>query len=351
MVAKEKKFFTIDELASRIGAEVVGEGKVEVCGVNSLGHACGTEVSFVSSDKHAGKVSTTKAGGIIVKEKLNVAVCAQLVVQNVDLALIEVLNLFAPDLTVEPGVHAKAFVDSSAEVGENVSIGPCAYVGRDVSVGDGCVIGAGCVIGENTEIGRNCRLDANVVIYRNCVIGSNCVIQANSTIGACGFGYSFIDGQHRLIPHNGGVIIADCVEIGANCCVDRAKFGNTTIGAGTKIDDMVMIAHNVVIGKCCLLVGRSAIAGSTVLGDGVVMAGDAGTGDNCKLGDGVVVTTRATALRDFPAGVTISGTPARDMQEHMRQLVYIQRLPKMAAQLKELTKKVKEFEASKDDKE
>ncbi len=332
MAASGKSVFTIDELASRIGAEVFGDGKVEVCGVNSLEQAVGSDITFVSSDKHAGKVSGTKAGGVIVKSKLDDAVCSQLLVQNVDLALIETLNLFAPKLTVASGIHSMAFVEDDVEVCENVGIGPFAHIGQGASIGDGCVIGAGCVIGENTKIGRNCRLDANVVIYHNCVIGNNCVIQANSTIGACGFGYSLIDGQHRLIPHNGGVIIEDCVEIGANCCVDRAKFGKTTIGAGTKIDDMVMIAHNVVIGKCCLLVGRSAIAGSTVLGDGVV------------------VTTRATALRDFPAGVTISGTPAREMQEYMRQLVYIQRLPKMAAQLKELTKKVKELEASKDDK-
>ncbi|MBW8034794.1 MAG: UDP-3-O-(3-hydroxymyristoyl)glucosamine N-acyltransferase [Planctomycetes bacterium] len=350
MSEKEKKVFTVDELASRIGGAVIGDGKIEVCGVNSLEQAGGADITFISSGKHVNKLCESGAAAVIVKEKLADAKVVQLLVKNVDSSLIEVLNLFAPELTVEAGVHRTAAVEEDVEIGANVSIGAGAYVGHGVLVGDGCVLGAGCVVGENTKIGMNCKLDANVVVYHNCVIGNNCIIQANSTIGACGYGYSFIDGQHRLIPHNGGVIIEDCVEIGANCCVDRAKFGNTTIGAGTKIDDMVMIAHNVIIGRCCLLVGRSSIAGSTVLGDGVVMAGDAGTGDNCKIGDGVVVTTRATALRDFPAGVTISGTPARNMQDHIRQLVYIQRLPKMAAQLKELTKKVKELEASKDDK-
>ena len=139
----------------------------------------------------------------------------------------------------------------------------------------------------------------------------------------------------------------NCVEIGANSSIDRAKFGNTTIGAGTKIDNFVMIAHNVIIGRCCLLAGRSAIAGSSVLGDGVVLAGDGGVGDNCTLGDGVVVTTRATALKDAPAGMTVSGTPGRDMKDHMRQLVHIQRLPMMSKQIKELVKKVQDLEASK----
>ncbi|MBW8015917.1 MAG: UDP-3-O-(3-hydroxymyristoyl)glucosamine N-acyltransferase [Planctomycetes bacterium] len=342
-----KKTFPISEIAGVAGAEVIGDGSLDVCGVNSLGEACQGEISFVSKAKMKSKALESKASALISASKVEGFDGFQLIVENVDAALIAVLNLFAVEVAAEPGIHPSAVVDASAEIGDNVSIGPCACIGRNVSIGDGSEIASGCSIGDNVVIGKNCRIDSSVVIYRNCVIGNNCVIQANTTIGACGFGYSLIDGQHKLVPHNGGVIIEDCVEIGANSTVDRAKFGNTIIGAGTKIDNFVMVAHNVIIGRCCLLAGRSAIAGSSVLGDGVVLAGDGGVGDNCTLGDGVVVTTRATALNDIPAGMTVSGTPGRDMKDHMRQLVHVHRLPKMAKQMKELVKRVQDLEASK----
>jgi UDP-3-O-[3-hydroxymyristoyl] glucosamine N-acyltransferase len=346
-MSTNKKIFVISKLAELLGAEVIGEGSEEVCGVNSLGEASPGEISFVSQAKMAAKALESKASAVICTSEIDGFDGFQLIVKNVDAALIKVLNLFAMEIAVESGVHPSAVVDESVQIGDNVSVGPLAVVGRNVSIGDGSVIASGCSIGDNVTVGKNTRIDANVVIYRNCAVGNNCVIQANSTIGACGFGYSFIDGQHQLVPHNGGVVIDDCVEIGANSTIDRAKFGNTTIGAGTKIDNFVMVAHNVIIGRCCLLAGRSAIAGSTVLGDGVVLAGDGGVGDNITLGDGVVVTTRATALKDTPAGMTVSGTPGRDMKGYMRQLAHVQRLPKMAKQMKELVKKVQDLEASK----
>jgi len=348
-MSTEKKTFTVSQIAELLAAEVIGHGCDEICGVNSLGEACPGEISFLSKSKMAAEALESNASALISANKIEGFNGFQLIVNSVDAALITVLNLFAMEIAVEPGVHTSAIVDESAEIGDNVSIGPCACIGRNVSIGTGSVVGAGCSIADNVAIGNNSRIDPNVVIYRNCVIGNNCIIQANTVIGACGFGYSLIDGQHKLVPHNGGVIIEDCVEIGANSTVDRAKFGNTTIGAGTKIDNFVMVAHNVIIGRCCLLAGRSAIAGSSVLGDGVVLAGDGGVGDNCTLGDGVVVTTRATALGDIKAGVTVSGTPGRDMKDHMRQLVHVKRLPKMFKQIKELVKKVQDLEASKND--
>lgn len=342
----DKKTISISKISELLDAEISGEGCEEIFGVNSVGEACCGEITFVAKANMAAKASESQASAVISASVIEGFDGFQLIVKNVDAALIAVLSLFAPEITVAPGIHPKAVVDDSAEIGDNVSVGPLAYVGPNVSIGDGSVIASGSNIGENVVIGKNCRIDPGVVIYRNCVIGNNCVIQGNTTIGSCGFGYSFIDGQHRLVPHNGGVIIEDCVEIGANSTIDRAKFGNTKIGAGTKIDNFVMIAHNVIIGRCCLLAGRSAIAGSSVLGDGVILAGDGGVSDNCNLGDGVVVTTRATVMKDTPAGMTVSGTPGRDTKGHVRQLVHIQRLPKMAKQMKELVKRVQDLEAS-----
>jgi UDP-3-O-[3-hydroxymyristoyl] glucosamine N-acyltransferase len=205
-------------------------------------------------------------------------------------------------------------------------------------------------VGENTTIGSHCRLDSNVVVYHNCQIGNRCIIQSNSTIGAVGFGYSFVDGQHRLIPHNGGVILEDGVEIGANSCVDRAKFGNTIIGAGTKIDNLVQVAHNVKIGKLCLLAGQVGIAGSAVVGNGVVFAGQAGLVDNKSVGDGAILAVKSVATEDIPAGETVLGTPPQNMQRELRCIAVYQRLPEMAKQVKELSRKVEKLEAAKDNK-
>jgi UDP-3-O-[3-hydroxymyristoyl] glucosamine N-acyltransferase len=165
-----------------------------------------------------------------------------------------------------------------------------------------------------------------------------------------GFGYAPIDGRPVLIPHIGGVVIEDYVEIGANCCVDRAKFANTIIGAGTKIDNLVQIAHNVIIGRCCLIVSQVGISGSSRLGDGVVLAGQVGIVDNVSIGDGVVVGAQAGVTKDIPAGTKVLGSPAIDYTEKVRQVALEQRLPKIAEQIKELIKKVSALEAAADNK-
>jgi UDP-3-O-[3-hydroxymyristoyl] glucosamine N-acyltransferase len=193
-------------------------------------------------------------------------------------------------------------------------------------------------------------LDSNVVIYHNCCIGNNVIIQANTTIGSTGFGYTFISGAHQLIPHNGGVVIEDFVEIGANCCIDRAKFRNTIIGAGTKIDNLVQIAHNVVVGRCCLIVAQVGIAGSCRLGDGVVLGGQVGLADNIEIGDGTQVAARSGVVGSIPAGQRVGGVPATDIREALRIAGLTRRLPKFAEQLKQLAKRMEELEAAKDNK-
>jgi UDP-3-O-[3-hydroxymyristoyl] glucosamine N-acyltransferase len=275
----------------------------------------------------------------------------QLIVKNVDAALIETLNVFAPKLKA-----ASEGIDPTAKVGQNVKIAKGVSAGAGVVIDDGAAIGensviaGGCKIGENSKLGKNCRLDSNVVVYHNCTIGNNVIIQANSTIGSTGFGYSFIDGSHKLIPHNGGVVIEDFVEIGANCCVDRAKFGNTIIGAGTKIDNLVQIAHNVVIGKCCLIAGQVGISGSCKIGDGVVLAGQVGLVDNIEMGDGAMVGAQSGVTRNVTAGEKIFGSPASEKTEALRIIGLTRRLPEMVESLKQLHKRIERLEAAKDDK-
>ena len=342
---------TVSELADRIGAKLIGEGSAQVTGINAVGQAGPTEVCFVANQKHADPLAGAKIAGVIVSERIDEVSFDQLVVDNVQSSVIDALNLFAPKIVSMKGIHPTAIIEETACIAEDVAVGPRTYIGHNVQIGSGSVIAGGCSIGENSIVGDNCRLDPNVVVYHNCKIGDNCIIQANATIGAVGFGYYCIDGRHKLIPHNGGVIIGDCVEIGANCCVDRAKFGNTIIGAGTKIDNCVQIAHNVVIGKCCLLAAQVGIGGSSQIGNGVVLAGQAGVSDHIKIGDGAMVGGGSAVIGDVPAGQQVWGQPARELKLHLKSIGALKRLPKMTQELKEICKRVKNLETSKDDKQ
>lgn len=345
---------TIAQLAERIGAEVIGEiGGSEqlIASVAPVDTAGADDVTFLTSDKHKAALQTSEAGAVIVAECIEGLDTLQLVVEKVDAALIETLTIFAPKLKSAPeGIDATATVADDAKIGPGVSVGPGAVICNGAEIGENSVIGAGCNIGENSRVGANCRLDSNVVVYHNCRLGDNVIIQANSTIGAVGFGYSFIDGEPRLIPHNGGVVIEDFVELGANCCIDRAKFGNTVIGAGTKIDNLVQVGHNVIMGKCCLIAALTGVSGSCKLGDGVVLGGQVGMVDNIELGSGVMVAAKSGVINDIEAGRKVAWTPAIDRREALRIVNLVMRLPDFSKQLKQLNKRVESLEPAKDGK-
>jgi len=339
---------TVAQLAERLDADLVGSSDDtgrQISAVGPVEAAGESEVTFVTHDKHIVALGKSRAAAAIVAKRVDGFSRPQVIVKNVDKALIEVLGFFAP--TLKPVTEG---IDPSAKLGRNVKIAKGVFVGAgvviddNVEIGENSVIGSGCKIGENSKLGKNCRLDSNVVVYHNCRLGDNVIIQANSTIGSTGFGYSLIDGAHKLIPHNGGVVIEDFVEIGANCCIDRAKFGNTVIGAGTKIDNLVQIAHNVIIGKGCLIVGQVGIAGSCKLGDGVVLAGQVGLTDNIEIGDGTIVSAQAGVINDVPPGQKLAWSPAIDYKEAFRVLGNVIRLPKLAEQLKKLAKRVEKLE-------
>ena len=310
------------------------------------------EVTFITNDKHKTALGQSRAGVVIVSAHLDGLDKPQLVVKNVNAALIDALNIFAPKLkAVTAGIDPTAKLGHDVKIAKGVSLGAGVIIDDGVEIGQNCVIAGGCKIGQNSKLGKNCRLDSNVVIYHNCRIGNNVIIQANSTVGSTGFGYSFIDGAHRLIPHNGGVVIEDFVEFGANCCVDRAKFGNTIIGAGTKIDNLVQIAHNVIIGKCCLIVAQVGIAGSCTLGDGVVLGGQVGLADNIEIGNGAMVGAQSGVRHNVPDGKQLFGSPAIEKREAFRINGLVRHLPKTVKLLKQLIKRVERLEAAEDDKE
>ena len=340
----------LSEIAPKVQARLIGDGQRDITGVNTIVDASSSEICFLTSAKHAKTLGQSAAAGVLIDTPMDDCEMAQLVVDNVNAALIAALQLFAPQLTAIEGVHPTAVIEPTASVDPSVAVGPGAYIAHGVCIGKDTVIGPNCSIGENTMIGSSCRLDSHVVVYHNCQIGNFCIIQANSTIGATGFGYSFIDGAHRLIPHNGGVILEDGVEIGSNSCVDRAKFGNTLIGAGTKVDNLVQIAHNVQTGKCCLMAGHVGISGSTKVGNGVVFAGASGAADHVEIGDGVVLGAQSVAVGKIEPGQTILGFPGRDVTKELRSKAVYRNLPELAKDVKQLSKKVKKLEAAKDNK-
>lgn len=346
---------TIGELAEQLGARLVGDAGqagAEVTAIRPAGTAGPADITFVADAKYEATALKSAAAAVIVARPIEGLVKPQLVVENVSAALIQVLNHFAPALRPPAGgVDPSARIGAGVQLGCDVCIGPHTVIEDGVEVGANTVIGSGCRIGQNTRIGADCRLDSNVVVYHNCRLGRRVVVQANSTIGSVGFGYTFIKGAHTLIPHHGGVLIEDFVEIGANCCIDRAKFDNTIIGAGTKIDNLVQIAHNVVIGKCCLIAAQVGIAGSCRLGDGVVLAGQVGLADNIEIGAGTMVGAQAGVMTGVGPGQKLAWSPALDVREAARVVAHVLRLPKLAQEVKRLAAKVEKFEAAKDDQE
>ena len=342
---------TVAQLAERVEAELVGKGCGFISSVAAVEAAGQEAVTFVTDKKHVAGLEKSGAGAVIVEKRIEGLDKPQLVVGNVNAALIKTLNIFAPRLhpAVE-GVDPSARVDDGARIAKGASIGPGVVIERGVRIGENSVIRAGCKIGENSTIGENSRLDFNVAIYHNCIIGNNVIIQANTTIGSTGFGYRFIDGSHKLIPHNGTVVIEDFVEIGANCCVDRAKFGETRIGAGTKIDNLVQIAHNVEIGKCCLIAGQAGMGGSCKFGDGVVLAGRVGVIDHIEIGSGTMVGAASVVFHSVAAGQQLFGIPASEKKESLRAISSTKRLPKLIEQVRQLSTRVERLEAAEDDK-
>ncbi len=345
---------TLRELARQLGARLIGDpadGDREVVAVMPADVAGAGDVTFVTDAKYEAAALNSGAAAAIVSRPIEGLGKPQLLVEDVNAALIQALMQFAPRQKLPAaGVDPSARLADNVRLGQGVSIGPCVTIDSGVQIGPNTVIAGGCRIGENTTIGADCRLDGNVVVYHGCRLGNHVVIQANSTIGAVGFGYVFLKGAHTLIPHNGGVVIEDFVEIGANCCVDRAKFGNTIIGAGTKIDNLVQVAHNVVIGKCCLIAAQVGVAGSCRLGDGVVLAGQVGLADNIEIGAGTMVGAQAGVMSSVAPGQKLAWSPALDVKEAARTVAHVLRLPKLSQQVKQLVARVEKLEAPKDHK-
>jgi UDP-3-O-[3-hydroxymyristoyl] glucosamine N-acyltransferase len=312
------KRVTLGELARVLEGVLEGEPDVLVSGVAPLHTAGPDQVSFLSNPRYAPSLKTTRAGGVIVSEDVCEGGLNLIHVTDPYLGFAAAMEFFYGRPYDGTGVSEKASVHPDAEVGELSSIHPFAVVCEGARIGDRVTLMPGVYVGPGASVGDDSVLHPNVVLEWGVSVGRRVIIHAGTVIGSDGFGFARDGKTHRKIVHSGIVRIEDDVEIGAACAIDRAVMGETVIGSGSKLDNLIMVAHNVRIGKNCLLAGQTGIAGSTKLGDEVTMAGQSGVAGHLQVGDNVVILAKAGVLRDLPDGARVAGYPAVDSREWRR---------------------------------
>jgi UDP-3-O-[3-hydroxymyristoyl] glucosamine N-acyltransferase len=334
----------LQELAVLIGAEHLPscDGELEINGVASLLEARSGDVTFYGNPRYLSQLHASRASAVIVprgfEEKIEPVL---LKVDNPSAAFALAVATFAPaEFQVAPGIHASAVVASTAVLGQGVSIGPLAVVEDDVAIGAGTKIGGGCYLGREASLGEGCTIHPNVTIRERCTLGDRVIVQPGAVIGSCGFGYELQDGKHVKIPQTGIVEIGNDVEIGANTTIDRARFGRTVIGEGSKIDNLVQIAHNVQIGSHTIICAQVGIAGSTRIGSYVTLAGQVGLAGHIEIGDKAIIGAQSGLSKNVPAGDMVIGAPAKPMKEWKQNNFYISQLGKLYERVKELEKLV-----------
>ena len=330
---------TADVIATEVGGRLVGDAAARVRGIAPLDRADGEELSFLSSPKYASLFAASRAGVVLVTPELvespGVAK-ARIVVDKPHDALLALIPRFYLAPSAEPGIHPTAVIGRGADVGSRVSIGAYAVIGDGARIEDDVVIDAHAVIGAGVVVGAKSHLYPAVTAYSGAVIGQRVILHAGARLGSDGFGYVYRGGRHEKIPHVGRCIIEDDVEIGANTTIDRGSIDDTVIGAGTKIDNLVHIAHNCRIGRLCLIMAQVGIAGSVRVEDGCIIAGQVGISGHHTIGKGSTLAAQAGVFGDIPAGETWSGYPARPHKEALRAQAALFRLAPLMRQLEKL---------------
>jgi UDP-3-O-[3-hydroxymyristoyl] glucosamine N-acyltransferase len=335
--------FTIDELAALIGAKAVeGACPGAITGVAALAEATSADLSFLGNIKYADAVAVSRAGVILVTVAFAgkpAAGQAFLRVDNPSYALALLCSVLEARLWPRPsaGIHATAVVASSAKVDPSAHVGPLCVLGEGAVIAAGAVLEARCYVGVRASVGADSWLKPGVTVGDYCVLGARCRLQTGAVIGSDGFGYEPVNGEIRRIPQIGNVVLEDDVEVGANSTLDRARFSQTVVGRGTKIDNLVQIAHNVRIGRQCLITAQVGIAGSTTLGDHCVLGGQAGVAGHLTLGDRVKLGAQTGLFEDVPADGFMNGTPAVPFGLERRLVVLSRRLPDLFKKVDSLT--------------
>ncbi|HEY0075462.1 MAG TPA: UDP-3-O-(3-hydroxymyristoyl)glucosamine N-acyltransferase [Abditibacteriaceae bacterium] len=344
---------TLGDIARLLNAEFIGDAETVITGVASLDTAGPGALAFVEHDSRLQSALDSQASALIVPSgsestlrdaQLNAKTRTKPAVLsgNPRLAFARVMEFFQPAAPPEKGVHPTAVIDPTAIIGDNVTIREFCYIGRHARIGAGTVIYPHVTVGDGAQIGENCVVFPSVVIGHHVCIGARVRIHSGTILGGDGFGYVIDEkGNHYKVPQVGTVIIEEDVEIGANVCIDRATMGATRVGSGSKIDNLVQIAHNVQIGRNCILCGQSGLSGSVEVGDGAILAGQAGSRDHVKIGKGAIVGAKSGVMDDVPDGEFVAGTPALPGRQRMKLEAAFRKMPDTSKTVRELEKQVK----------
>jgi len=337
---------TLNEIAKIIGGQVIGNGEILITGASGIREAAEGEITFLANPKYSSFMHKTRAAAIVTSADAQRTTKPIILTENPSLAFAKIISLFIPDETGYPkGIDYTAVIGKNVVLGKDAAIGPYTVIEDNAVIGDNTVIYAGCFIGQHTKIGNQALIYPHVSIRERVTIGSRVIIHSGAVIGSDGFGFVTIKGLYHKIPQVGTVEIGDDVEIGANVTIDRARFGKTVIGRGTKIDNLVQIGHNVVIGENSLIVAQAGVAGSTIVGNNVTLGGQSGLVGHITVGDNAIVTGQTGVAKSVPSGTMVSGYPARPFMTTQRVNASLQNLPKLFNSVKELKKKIEELEA------
>lgn len=332
------------ELAGLVGGKVVGNGDLLIKGVAPLESASEGYITFITTHRYAGALRASAASAIIIPPDIPFEGKPLIVAENPQLAYARLLTLFTSKPFQAKGIDRRAHIGRNPKIGKDITIHPFAHIGDDVEIGDGAVIHPGVSIGDGCRLGEGVVIYPNATIRERCVIGKRVIIHSGVVIGSDGFGYARDGQRHYKIPQIGIVQIDDDVEVGANTAIDRGAFGKTWIMRGVKIDNLVQVAHNVVIGEDCIIVAQAGIAGSSRLGCNVMLGGQVAIVDHLTIGDNTMIAGQSGVTSDIPGNTVVSGTPAIPHKEWLRSSVTFPRLPEMKKQIKELGERVDELE-------
>lgn len=329
------------DIAQHLNGQVQGDKDVVITGISGIKEAQPGDITFVANVKYFPLIETTKASAIIAPKEIKAPGKNLVLVDNPSLAFAKIAAfVLGEQKHFVKGVHPTAIVASDAKIGKNVAIGAYTVVESKAVIGDDTIIYNGCFVGHETVVGTHSLIYPNVVIRERITIGERAIIHSGTVIGSDGFGFAEVEGIHHKIPQVGTVVIEDDVEIGANVAIDRARFDKTFIGQGTKIDNLVQIAHNVVIGRNCIIVSQAGISGSVEIKDGAILAGQAGIAGHLTIGEGAVVAAQAGVTKSIPAHTFVSGYPAKPHDRAKKVNAALQRLPEYIKTINELKSKI-----------
>ena len=336
---------TASQIAEQLQGEVIGDGTVELLGFAAADKAREGDLTFAEKEIYFANAEQSQASAILVSGPFTSLSKVLIRVPNTRVAMARLLPIFFPQDEYFPGIHPSAVIADTAQIDSTAHIGPNVTIGDNVRIGARTALLGGNHIGHDSQIGDDACFHPNVVVYPRSKIGHRVSIHAGTVIGSDGYGYTFDEGHHRKVLQVGDVLIGDEVEIGANAAIDRGALGSTTIGDGTKIDNFVHLAHNVKVGRHCIIMGQVGIAGSTCLGDYCVVASQTGIAGHLKIGHQVTIGAKSGVMRDIPSKATVLGVPAVPDRQTKRQWLGTQQLPEMIHRLRKMEKQLEELKA------